>query len=93
MGPLGDYRRSQDLFWRNLFGRRMVACDQFELGIKADEDGQVIDAFGMPVEGLYTLGTLRRGSLYETTAVPELRVQTKQLADKLLSATQETLAG
>jgi len=32
---------------------------------------------------LFTLGNLRRGELWETTAIPELRVQARAIAERL----------
>jgi uncharacterized NAD(P)/FAD-binding protein YdhS len=34
---------------------------------------------------LFTLGPLRRGELWETTAVPEIRVQAQLLAKRLVA--------
>jgi len=39
----------------------------------------VIAADGSVSEVLYTLGTSRKGQLWETTAVPEIRVQAASL--------------
>lgn len=51
------------------------------IGIDTDSDsGQVCDATNRLVDGLYAIGTLRRGTLWESTAVPELRAQAGHLA-------------
>jgi len=34
---------------------------------------------------MFTLGSPRRGDLWESTAVPELRVQAARLAERLLA--------
>jgi uncharacterized NAD(P)/FAD-binding protein YdhS len=34
---------------------------------------------------LYTLGTALKGVLWESTAIPEIRVQARDLAQKLIS--------
>ncbi|NMO91493.1 FAD/NAD(P)-binding protein [Actinomycetospora sp. TBRC 11914] len=53
------------------------------LGFDTDDDGALV-----PVDGrarrVFTLGTTRRGDLYETTAVPEIREQAAALAGVLL---------
>jgi uncharacterized NAD(P)/FAD-binding protein YdhS len=51
------------------------------MGIDTDPDtGQVCDAAQRLVGGLFAIGTLRRGTLWESTAVPELRAQARRLA-------------
>ena len=37
-------------------------------------------AFGTVVEGLFTVGPARKGTLWETTAIPEIRAQAAQVA-------------
>ena len=49
------------------------------LGVATDPGGQVLDGHGRG-HRLWTLGALRRGELWETTAVPEIRVQARDLA-------------
>ena len=44
------------------------------------EDFSVIDREGHGSESLFAVGPLLRGTLWETTAVPELRSQTFRLA-------------
>ncbi|GAB3282099.1 FAD/NAD(P)-binding protein [Kineosporia babensis] len=47
-------------------------------------NGRLIDSAGSPEAPLWTLGALRRGELWETTAVPEIRTQALALATTLL---------
>jgi uncharacterized NAD(P)/FAD-binding protein YdhS len=42
---------------------------------------------GRPQAGLYALGPLLRGGLWESVAIPEIRVQAERLAQRLLDAT------
>ena len=42
----------------------------------------MLDAMGRPT-GLMTLGVLRRGDLWETTSIPEIRDQAFAIADAL----------
>jgi len=53
------------------------------LGNKAARDGAVIDYLGRPSTQIFTLGSAAKGMLFETTAVPELRLQAKALAERL----------
>ena len=56
------------------------------IGVHTDAvSGQVKSAAGSPVAGLFAIGPLRRGTLWESTAVPEIRDQAQQLATLLVS--------
>ena len=50
------------------------------LGLDIDPDGRLIGADGRPQRGRWLIGPLRRGARWETTAVPEIRAQARQLA-------------
>ena len=66
---------------------RAGACrpDDVGIGLSCDPDGAVVDAAGRISDRLFTLGPLRKGELWESTAVPELRVQAERLARRILS--------
>lgn len=86
-GPQSDYARSRDVLWRNLLARGLAVADDLGLGIVTDEDGLVTDASGNAVPGLYAIGSALRPTFYESTAVPELRCQVRELAAQLSQAT------
>jgi uncharacterized NAD(P)/FAD-binding protein YdhS len=55
------------------------------MGIDTDADtGQLISASKLPVPDLYAIGPLRRGTLWESTAIPEIRTEARRLAALLL---------
>jgi len=55
------------------------------MGLDTDPDtGQLISANGTPVPEFFTLGPLRRGTLWESTAIPEIRSEARRLAAMLL---------
>jgi len=54
--------------------------DVHGIGIDTDLDGRVIGSTGKPTAGLYALGPLRKGTLWESTAIPEIRQQAAGLA-------------
>jgi uncharacterized NAD(P)/FAD-binding protein YdhS len=62
------------------------ACrpDEIGIGLSCDADGALVDAAGGVSNRLFTLGPLRKGELWESTAVPELRVQAERLARRLM---------
>jgi len=84
-GPESDYRRAGSPLLTDLIEKGLARPDGLSLGVDVADDGALVDAQGMPSDFLYALGPLRKGVLWESIAVPELRVQISNLA-KLLSA-------
>lgn len=60
------------------------------LGVGCDEHGSLLDAAGRPT-GVLTLAALRRGDLWETTSIPEIRQQAFQLAEVLARRRRQTV--
>ena len=85
-GPESDVRKVDNPLLTNLIRQRMVRPDPLHLGLDVSGDGALIDADGGASDFLYTVGPARKGSLWESIAVPELRVQVSELADTLLTA-------
>jgi uncharacterized NAD(P)/FAD-binding protein YdhS len=78
-GPETNLARIQDPLLRSLRDAGLIRTDELGLGLDADADGAVIGASGRPSSWLYAIGPLRRPQLWETTAVPELRIQAAEL--------------
>ncbi|HEX3931378.1 MAG TPA: FAD/NAD(P)-binding protein [Nocardioides sp.] len=53
------------------------------LGLRTDS-GRLVDTAGTTDAPIWTLGSVRRGELFESTAIPEIRVQAAQLAAAVL---------
>ena len=53
------------------------------IGMATDDSGAVIGQDGRPSPDLYVLGAMRIGELWESIAIPELRVQAQALAKRL----------
>lgn len=83
-GPEGDYRRAGTPIVDRLFRDGMARPGSLGLGLDATAEGALLDSSGRPSEILSTLGPPLRGVLWETTAVPEIRVQAARLAERLL---------
>ncbi|MDQ2624022.1 MAG: hypothetical protein M3Y20_02555, partial [Actinomycetota bacterium] len=49
-------------------------------------DGRLLDPDGRLGAPVWTLGALRRGELWESTSVPEIRAQARGLASELFDA-------
>jgi len=74
---------TEHLLMSRLLERGMAVPDTLELGISAEVDGQVRDRDGQVQSGLYAIGPLLRGSLWECTARPEIRKAANTIADRL----------
>ena len=92
-GPECDYRRMRHPLIASLLGQGLVRPDDLALGLDNDARGALLDAEGNAKGVLYTIGPLRKGTLWETTAVPEIRVQAQELAKTLLFAHEPVLSG
>jgi len=57
--------------------------DELGLGICVDRQSRVLDPDGRPQPGLFAAGALTAGQFWEITAVPDIRVQAKALAEEI----------
>jgi uncharacterized NAD(P)/FAD-binding protein YdhS/glyoxylase-like metal-dependent hydrolase (beta-lactamase superfamily II) len=79
-----DYRRSPSPLITNLREQGLIRPNCIGLGLDTAAHGEVLDAEGRASSWLYTLGTPRKGDLWESIAVPELRGQAQVLAETVL---------
>jgi uncharacterized NAD(P)/FAD-binding protein YdhS len=70
---------------KSLIGQALVCPDAHKIGLKAMPNGQVIGADNSPTPGLFALGPLCQGSLWEITAVPEIVKQADAAATTIAS--------
>ena len=75
IGPALRVTESRDPLIRSLIDSGQAATDEADLGLRADHAGRLMDADGSVSRTVFVLGALRRGDLWESTAVPELRMQ------------------
>ncbi|MGY1520792.1 FAD/NAD(P)-binding protein [Luteimonas sp. A482] len=68
-----------------LRGRGLVLPGPQGLGVASSDIGHVYNRSGRPDPGLYVLGALRIGDLWESIAIPELREQAQQIAADILT--------
>jgi len=88
-GPESDCRKADDPWLTNLMRRKLARPDPLFLGLDVSPDGALIDGYGDVSDLLYAVGPVRKGCLWETIAVPELRVQVSNLSRLLLAVRQE----
>jgi len=82
-GPDTDLSRSTNPVLRNLVEQGWLQPDPHRMGALADARGALVPARGGWRPPLYALGPLRMGPLLESIAIPEIRVQARNLADLL----------
>jgi uncharacterized NAD(P)/FAD-binding protein YdhS len=83
-GPEADITKMNVELIQNLLAQKLIEPDELSLGINALPDGTIITKDGKPSDKLFAIGSLLKGILWESTAVPEIRVQAKNLADKII---------
>lgn len=83
-GPQSQFSQTGLPLFDNLLRKKLVCSDELDLGIQVDSDFAVIGGDGKPSRLLYAIGPLLKGSLWETTAVPELRGQAMRVAENML---------
>jgi len=83
-GPEHDVRKLDNPLLRSLLDAGLLAPHALGVGVDVAENGALRDRTGRDSERLFTLGPIRYGTLIETTAIPEIRVQVRELAALLL---------
>ncbi|MFF0429067.1 FAD/NAD(P)-binding protein [Streptomyces sp. NPDC004520] len=73
-----------DPLWSGLLSDGLAAPGPLGIGVSTD-GGRLLDAQGRQERPLFTLGAPRRGELWETTAIPEIRNQAKEVAEAVLA--------
>jgi len=76
-------QRTSHRLLRQMFESRLVRADRQGLGIDADTAGRVMRADGTAEAGIRVIGTLLRGTLWECTALPEIRALAARFAREL----------
>lgn len=81
-----DLNRTADPLVHGLLLSGVIAPGAGGVGFATNDDGELLDPSGRPASGLFTLGPPRRGDLFESIAMPEVRVQAAQVAARIVEA-------
>ena len=84
-GPQTDIRKQNSKLYDSLLKKGMVRPDEMNLGIDASDNYEIIKSDNTVNKSLFAIGSLLKGKLWESTAVPELRIQAARVADFILS--------
>ena len=71
---------------RSLAAKGLVRAEEIGLGLQTDSSARAIDSTGTPHHSAWVAGPLRRGTLWESSAVPELRGQAAEVARQVMNA-------
>ena len=80
-----NYTDSPRPLIRSLMENGLARANDLGIGFRTDRHGALLDAKMSASSVFFTLGPPRRGELFETTAVPEIRVQAEALTLHLLN--------
>jgi len=89
-GSESDCRRLDDSLIVSLFAQGLAHPDPLFLGIDVDKHGRLVDHKGFTPGFLYAIGPPRKGILWETTTVFEIRQQAVELAAHLAQLLEGT---
>jgi uncharacterized NAD(P)/FAD-binding protein YdhS len=78
-----DVAASSNPVLRDLVSSGRARPDPLRIGLDVSDDCAVIDAAGRTSRCLFAVGPLTRGRLWEIEAIPDIRVQVAELADRL----------
>lgn len=84
-GPRGVAAPGWSPLVSGLLAAGTVRPDALGIGLDVTAEGAVRDAAGRVSTRLFVLGTARRGSQWESTAVPEIRLHARAIADAMTS--------
>lgn len=82
-GPQTDYRKIDQPLIQNLMKKEWLHADELNLGLAVNRDGQLINSEGEAIKNIFTIGSLRKGAMWECTALREIALQAHQLVSKL----------
>ncbi|CAN5321313.1 FAD/NAD(P)-binding domain-containing protein [soil metagenome] len=83
-GPLTDLSKSGDPLLEQLIKSGTATTGPLKMGLETNEFGELINGLGHVQTGLFAIGSLRKGNLWETTALREIRQQAEAIPELLL---------
>lgn len=92
-GPDTNLTTLADPLIASLRERGAIVADDLGLGARTAPGGALLDARGVASKRVFLCGPLRKAELWENTAVPELRVETRALAQRLLQEVRSSGQG
>lgn len=69
---------------RSLFDQGLARIDPLHLGIEVASDCTIVNRWGFPSRRLFAIGPLTRAAFWEIIAIPDIRNQCVQLAERMI---------
>ena len=91
-GSTGDLCRGGGPLVSQLLADGLARAAPLGLGVDCTTYGALIGARGQPASDLFAVGPVTRGALWEIVAVPEIRGQAEQVAERALAAARSAHA-
>lgn len=85
-GPEHDVRKLPNLLVQNLLAQGFLCPSALGIGAEIAPNGALVGRDGAASNRLFAIGPVRFGTLIETTAIPEIAAQARELADEMLKA-------
>jgi uncharacterized NAD(P)/FAD-binding protein YdhS len=79
-GPDPSWLAADDPLVSSAVAAGLVQYDDLGQGVQVDRSCAIVQSGGTPSLSLFAIGALCRGSLWETTAIPEIRSQASSIA-------------
>lgn len=92
-GPQAASRQVNSFLYQNFLQQGWMVLDELELGIRVSPQRLVIDALGQESSRLMVVGPPGKGSLWESTALREIRIQVRETVQMILNQSVEEKIG
>ena len=83
-GIIKDPRATGNPAVRSLFDQGLARVDPLRIGLEVAPDCAIVDRHGSPSRRLYAIGPLTRAAFWEIMAIPDIRNQCAELAERLV---------
>lgn len=84
--PETNLEEVSDPLIRNLLAKEIIKTGSLRMGAKVNSVGALIGKGDIAAVNIFAIGSIQKGELWETVAIPELRVQARNLATTILEA-------
>jgi uncharacterized NAD(P)/FAD-binding protein YdhS/predicted metal-dependent enzyme (double-stranded beta helix superfamily) len=85
-GPSDRIERRRDALTQSLLASGIAMPDRHSMGFSTNSGAFLLNPRGETQAGLYAIGPLRKGSLWESTALREIRVQAQEVAEHIVTS-------
>jgi uncharacterized NAD(P)/FAD-binding protein YdhS len=90
-GLANDPRRSENPLIRALLARRVAQTDPLGIGLYIDENYALIDPLSQRSKRVRAIGPLARAAFWECIAIPDIRLQCRDLSEKIAATASANL--